>query len=420
MDQSLHNADGHPPKADRHVLVPRLSDLRQAWEQRPRSGTLVTVWAPLRQRAGWLGISFLLCVVVPTLLAALYLIFIAPAEYTTEAKFAVRSSGSKPYMSARLRSGSSGGGHIFGAGQVVSQPQEPFIVANYIRGRTIIEDIGGRDLLYEIYARPDAGSWSRLEQPVSLEQAWDYWNSKVRASIDTLSGIITVNVRAFNADDSLRLSQLIVGRTEKLVNEMSDRIRGDALERATAEVDAAQARLSKARQALLEFRNRESLLDPMLSATSLGTNITALMKERISLENQQATLRGVVAAESPTMRVLTAQVAAIDKQIGSLKERLTSRTEKDAISAQIGDYETLQLEVQFAEKLYEIAQSGYEHARSEQERQHLYLVEVVRPARAELTSHPRVVRDTAAFFAVFLVLWSMVALVVASVRDHLD
>ena len=341
MHQFLGDRGKNLTSAGRRALVPRLAgSLREAWVRRPASGSLVTVWAPLSQRIGWMRISFVLCVLVPTLLTALYLMLIAPREYTTEAKFAVRSAESKPYMSASGRTKSSGSGNIMSAGRDVSQPQEPFIVANYIRGRTIIEDVGGRALLYEIYSRPEIGGWSRLENPVSLEEAWTYWNGKVRATIDTLSGIITVGVRAFDADDSLRLTQLIVERSERLVNEMSDRMRGDAMERAQAEVEAAQeapgpgaagpARISQPREPARSDAERH-LAQRQHHGPDEGAHLDSKISRRRCVASSPL--------NSPTMRVLTAQVAAIEKQIDGLKEKLTSRTQKGALSAQIGDYE---------------------------------------------------------------------------------
>ena len=78
-----------------------------------------------------------------------------------------------------------------------------------------------------------------------------------------------------------------------------------------------------------------------------------------------------------------------------------------------------EIELQFAEKLYSIAQDSYDAARREQEKQQLYLVTVERPNSPEKASYPRIFLDTMTVLIAALVLWSMVALLVASVRDHL-
>src|SRR5262249_23570658 len=126
--------------------------------------------------------------------------------------------------------------------------------------------------------------------------------------------------------------------------------------------------------ALLAFRNQERLIDPSLSAQSLSELITKLTQERLTLENNRAVLRSSVDQNAPTLRVLSAQIAAIDSQIDGLKNQLTNKIPGSSLSSQIAGYENLQIEVQFAEKAYSVAQASYDRARMEQEKQQLYLV----------------------------------------------
>jgi capsule polysaccharide export protein KpsE/RkpR len=63
---------------------------------------------------------------------------------------------------------------------------------------------------------------------------------------------------------------------------------------------------------------------------------------------------------------------------------------------------------------------SYEKAREEQQKQQLYLVTIVRPTLPEEAIYPRRVIGTAIVFAVLLVLWSMIALIVGLIRDHME
>jgi capsule polysaccharide export protein KpsE/RkpR len=73
----------------------------------------------------------------------------------------------------------------------------------------------------------------------------------------------------------------------------------------------------------------------------------------------------------------------------------------------------------FAEKLLELSQASLERARLESEKQQLYLVTVVRPTQPEENKYPRPIVGTLLIFALCLVIWSMISLVVASIRDHM-
>lgn len=367
------------------------------------------------ERVGALRLSFLLCVILPTLIAGFYLSAIASDQYVSEARFSVRR-GTETKMPAVL------GGLSFLTtltANGASTMQDAFIVTDYVRSRTIIEDLGGKDKVAKIYTHPEADWFSRMPADLPLEMVWKYWKRKVTATIDTQSGIVTLEVAAFSPQDALGLARAIVEKSERLVNEISERSRQDALERAQREVTLAQDRVRKARQALLAFRNANSAIDPVASASSLSETIATLTRERIKLENDRASLIGVVAAESPVRRQIDSRIANIDKQIGALQDQMTKEGQGKAFSGQIAGYENLQLETQFAERLYEVSQTAFERARSDQEKKQLYLATIVNPTMPELPLYPRIWLGMFMVMAVCFVLWSMVALLLAAIRDHM-
>jgi capsular polysaccharide transport system permease protein len=369
----------------------------------------------LRARVGVLGYTFILFVVFPTVVCFFYLLFWASEEYVSEARFAVRAANeSRPSVISDALSMLSS----FTGGR--STNQDAFIVADYIRSRTIIEDLGGKQPVHDLYSRPTIDWFSRLPSNEPLEKVWDYWRTKVGAVIDTQSGVLTLRVRAFTPQEAHALAQKIVERSEGLVNEISERSRKDALDRAEAEVQLSLQRLAKIRAALLEFRNQSSTIDPASSAASLSETLTLLMREKLALENNRASLRGMMNEDAPTVRFLSTQIASIERQIESIQAKLTSPGSKTpAISGQLADYEDLQLQSMFAEKVFTISQAGFEKARAEQDKQQLYLVTVVRPSVPEEATYPRPFTGTAIVFALCLVIWSMISLVIASIGDHI-
>ena len=292
-----------------------------------RAGRIVGALAGRRtiaqtvERLGVLRLSFLLCVIVPTLIAGLYLSVMASDQYVSEARFSVRR-GTETKMPPML-SGLSFLTSLTTSG--ASTMQDAFIVTDYVRSRTIIEDLGGKDVIAKINAHPDADWSSRMRSDLPLEKVWKYWKRKVTATIDTQSGIVTLEIATFSPQEAFDLARRIVEKSEKLVNEISERSRNDALERARGEVTLAQERVRKAREELLQFRNANSSIDPVASATSLSETVATLMRERIKLDNDRASLLGVVAAESPIRRQLDARIANIDKQIAALRDQMRKK-----------------------------------------------------------------------------------------------
>jgi capsular polysaccharide transport system permease protein len=366
---------------------------------------------------GLLRLSFLACVLAPTVVALIYVAGFATPQSVSEAKFAVRraSESKMPALPDGLPTALSTLGTM-----TQSTTQDAFIVTDYIRSRTIIEDLGGKQALYALYSKPYADWWSRLSDSLPLEKVWKYWQKQVVPRIDTQSSIITMEVAAYTPREAQHLGELIVARSEALVNEISERSRHDALVRSENEVRLAQDRLRKAQAALLTFRNRNSAIDPIANATSISETIAKLITEKIGLENDRAGLVGVVSTESPVRRQLDAKISDIDSQVKKLRDQLANQQGGDStISHQIAGYQDLQLEVQFAEKLYSVAQAAHDQARTEQEKQQLYLAIVEKPTLPEEAYYPRIIATPAVVFAVCAVLWSMIALLIASIRDHM-
>ena len=338
-------------------------------------------------------------------------------EYVSEAQFTIRTANQN--VSALMTDTQDLTAAIYGGLGSRTTSQEVYIVADYIRSRSIIEDIGGKNVLYKLYSRPDIDWLSRLGRASSLEKAWKYWKHKITPFVDTPSGVITLEVRAYTPADAHKLAKLILAKSEALVNGISERSRHDALMRAESEVKRAEDRLRRAQLALLNFRNQAQSIDPSLSAQSISDTLQKLIQQRLELQGNRDSLQHSVNQNAPTMRVLTAQIETLDKQISTLKNSLTSHGNGNAISGKLATYENLQIEAQFSDKLYSIAQASYEKARQDLEKQQLYLVTIERPSLPQEPTYPKILIFSMTTLAGCFIVWSMLTLMVATVKDHM-
>ena len=366
---------------------------------------------------GALWKSFLLCVILPTFCYLFYGLFIASDEYVAEARLTVRASQEQKQGGGSGLDVSSINSKVTGGGSK-STVQDAFIVVNYIKSRAIIVDLGGREYLEKVYARRDADFFSRLRKGEDIEELWLYWKSKVKANIDTMSGIITLQVQAYTPEDATRIAQSIVDLSEHLVNEISKRSRTDSVERGEAEVRLAQEKLARARQQLLQFRNANVLIDPITKAKSIGEMIGKLKLERLELDNNLQSLSGILTADAPSQRLQRTRLETIDKQIVALQQKLTDTKGDDTVSSQLATFENLELDEKFTERMYTVAQAAYEKARQERERQLLYLIVVVRPTMPESATYPQVPLTTSLVFSSLLVIWGIGALLTAAIKDQ--
>lgn len=383
---------------------------------RPRRSYDEVVEAESKSGGGSLLRSFAIFVVLPTILAFFYLALIETPQFTSESRFVIRAATEPKGMISDAASLIS---KLGVTGGTKSTTQDGFIASEYIRGRTIILDIGGRPYLEQHFSNPEIDWLSRLEREASIEDLWKYWNRHVSVTLDTISGVVTLRVNGFKARDALEINQNIVQLTESLINKVSERTRSDALTRARAEVDASVAKLLASKQKLLEFRNKNVLIDPVSKASSIGEIIAQLTVKRIELEVQISSLASSLAANSPSQKLLVEQMKVIDQQIKEQQSLLAGSAVNPKVSNEISEYEQLKLNEVFDQKLYEISQASYQKARQEAEKQQLFLALVVPPVLPEKALLPKIGVDTFLVFAFCLIMWGIVSLLIASVREHM-
>ncbi|GLI91606.1 capsule polysaccharide export inner-membrane protein CtrB [Methylocystis echinoides] len=306
-----------------------------------------------------------------------------------------------------------------GGGVASHDAQNAYMVLAYIKSRALLEDLGGAAYFERIFSEGDIDAFSRLAPGASLEEIWKYWLGHLSASVENISGVLTVRLDAFRPEHAQRSVQDIVRLSEALVNKVTLRNRADSLARAETEVAGARERLALARQKTLEFRNKNLVIDPGARATSIGELIGKLSMERIDLVNALSTFSSSLATDAPSQRLQRTRLAAVEKQIAELRRKLTDDQGSGAVSEQLANYENLKLDEQFAERLYSIALTAYDSARQDLERQQLYLVTIVPPTLPESATYPRVVANTSLLFFALLGAWAIVALIVASIDDQM-
>ncbi|MBD9653002.1 hypothetical protein IB267_32055 [Ensifer sp. ENS09] len=363
---------------------------------------------------GLLWRSFLCVVFMPSFFVFLYYSLWASDVYVVEAKMVVREA---PGTETKDMSG--GPASLLrkiGVSGAIGSARDSMIIYDYIKSRSLIEDIGGKSVLAEVYSSPSIDWFSRLDIEKDIERIREYFRDQVTVSVDGLSNILTLRVRAYDPHDSLRLSQKIIAASERLINEISRRSRVDAEKLAKAEMEVSLGELASARSQMLEFQQRSGALDPIESAKQITALISDLTSEQLKLESRLATAGNIGVTARPGDTFVRTRVDVLKGQIERLEALLTGNG-KHSVSESLREFELLKLQEEFAEQMYKFSRTSFEDARRRLLSQQLYLLVVVPPALPEAALYPRVVLDTSVFLLGFLVAWGIGSLLVASILD---
>ena len=347
-------------------------------------------------------------VLAPTLLAIAYFYGFAAPQYVSEARFVVRSRADAPQLSfgTMLSAAVGGGGAATG---------EANSVRDFLLSHDAVMRAHERLDLVSMWQREEADILARLrnEDPERLTR---YYNGMVSATFDTSTGVTTLRVRSFRPEDSKALAETLLSLSEHLVNSLSERAREDALRVARSEVAIAEQRVQDSRAALARFREQQQDLDSADTAQAAVQTISAL---EASLTTAQAELRERMAymrPDNPALQVTRNRIEALERQIVAERAR---RTQGDGtLAQQLGTFERLMLEREFADRQLASATASLETARMEAQRQQMYLARVVEPNLAVYPLYPRKLISVGSIFLGLSVAFGIGWLLVAGMREH--
>ncbi|TIX87004.1 capsule biosynthesis protein [Rhizobium sp. P44RR-XXIV] len=332
--------------------------------------------------AKWMRSQLLLIVmvIIPGLLGGIYYGFICADQYISETQFVVRSPNRN---SAGLLSG-----FLQSTGFVRAQ-DDSYIVTQFIKSRAAVDALVEKDGLKEKLSRPEADFLSRY--PLSWSEGngeglFKHYLDIINIRTDTGSGVTTLSVRAFRAEDAQRLASALVQHAEELINRLNDRARADAIRYAQVEVSDSQVRLSNMQKTLTDFRNRESLVDPTKQSTAALDMIARLSDDLAASKTRLAAL-DEQAPQSPQGEALRARVTAMERQISEERAHIVGND--GSMAPRIAQYEQLLLEREMAAKMLTSATVSLENAKIDAQRQQLYLERIADPNLPDHALYPK-------------------------------
>ncbi len=354
----------------------------------------------------------LMCVVLPTLLSVLYYGFVASDVYVSQSLFVVRSP---------ERQTTSPLGMLFkGAGFSRAQ-DDAYVVHDFMMSREALGALEAKLGIKPKFSDASIDLFSRfagIDPDTSFEAFHRYFQKHAEQQIDSLSSITTLTIRAYTAQDAQRINEELLRLSEARVNQLNTRGRQDLIDFARQEVADAQRRAVDASLMLADYRNRKGVIDPERQTAIPLQQIAKLQTELLAAKTQLAQVM-LVAKENPQIPGLRQTVAMLEKEIEVESAKVTGDA-KQSLASKAADYQKLALNKDFADKMLAGALTTLEQARSEAQRQQLYLERISQPSLPDAALEPQRIRSILATFLMGLVVWGVAALMTAAVKEHLD
>lgn len=368
-----------------------------------------------RHRRELLAVSFVMMCVLPCILATIYYSMIASDRFAAGASFVVRGLDSGAQPSDLVSS-------FTGLTSTGSTTSDSYIIRRYLESVDLIRVLQPGLPLIAHYADSSVDPISRFNGDMPIEDFVLYLQRRISTTYDSTTGIVTFEVQGFDPDFTLALADNVLLAVGELVNQLSERARRDSVQFAAREVDRAEERLSEVQQSIREFRSELGSVDPTLNAQLDAELIGTLEVQLSDVQARMETLSASMDADTPLLRQLEQQAAALRSQLVSRRAAIGVQAGEvgTATAEDLAEFEALQLEQTFAQQRYASALSSLENARMDADRQQRYLAVFARPFMPEEAIYPLASRNVILIFLGSLALWAISTLVTYAVRDHLS
>ena len=355
---------------------------------------------------------FLLTVILPTTIAAVYYGLIASNVYTSTSSFLIYSPESPQVTGLNALLQNTGlGGSSAGASSV----------QDYVRSRAALAQLQKSLHIQKVYSSPKIDIFNRfggfLWRPTSQEELYKYYKNMVDDNIDSSSGISSLSVHAYTPRDAKDINQKLLELSQRLINQLNEQANSTTVDFYQRKVKQAEARALNAESALSRYRNQSGVFTP---GPQVALQSQLISKLQDNLLSTQLRLRQMETAtpRNPQIAFLKRTTATLRREIFTQESRITGS--EDSLASKSVQYERLALSKAFADRELSSALASLQQAEVQAQKQQLFLESISPPSQPDASLTPKRARNTAAVFLLGFITWGILSILIAGVREHHD
>ncbi|PNM02613.1 capsule biosynthesis protein [Pasteurella multocida] len=348
-------------------------------------------------------------VILPTCCSIFYFSLWASDIYISQSSFVVRT----PKNQAAL---SSVGALLQSSGFARAQ-DDTYTVQEFMRSRSTLELLEKNIPIRQFYE--DKGDLFSRFNPLNIfseqEAFYQYFSKKLSVNFDSVSGIATLNIRAFDPKEAQQINQELLKQGEYLINRLNERARKDTIMFAELAVSEAEKKVTETSSALSEYRIKNGVFDLQSQSEVQLSLISTLQNELITIQTQLDQVRSI-SPNNPQVQTLLARASSIRKEMQQQVQQVLGG--RNSIVTQTAEYQRLVLNNTLAQQQLGTAITSLQNARSEADRQQLYLEIISYPNEPDLALEPYRLYNILATLFISLILYGITLLLLASIREH--
>jgi capsular polysaccharide transport system permease protein len=356
---------------------------------------------------------FLYVVIIPSTSILIYFSLIASNQYITESKFIIRSPQQQQGGSAAL-------GLLFKGTSFARALDDIYSAQEYIESRNAMMYLDEElDLQrnFSLLTIDPISKFSLFGNRKANESFYKYYKKKVKLSQDSSSSILTLSTYGFDPVISLKMNELLLLKSEEIINKVNDRAKKDIINYSKDELNSARKKAENARARMAKYRSQNNIIDPEKQSI-IQLQLISKIQDQIVIAKSQLSHMIKMSPENPNLISQNQLVISLENEVKNLL--LDTAGGDSSLTSQSPEYLELLSDNIFTEKQLAAALSSYEGAINEANRQQLYLERIVNPNLSDKSTYPERIFSIISYILLLLVVWGISRFMLVAIREHND
>ncbi|AKK99305.1 sugar transporter (plasmid) [Enterobacter asburiae] len=356
-----------------------------------------------------LKLGSFLWVVVCFAIAAFYFCIIVSDRYVSRAELVVKQADQIKMLPDTLSMLGLGG----------SNHEDILLIQDYLKSPDLLDKLDKELGLKAHYQNHEVDYFSRLPDDVSREEFIEYYRQHLSLHLDELSGVLTIELQAFDPAYGQRVVGLMLKESEGFINKLGHQVALEQLAFVEKEVDRAYQRVQTEKAKVLDFQNSHHLISPESTSSARLGVVSQIEAQLAQQQAQLKQLQSYMKETAPAVVSVKTRVEALTEQLAQEQARLTG-VDKDAMNEVTARYMDVQTQATLAADLYKSGLISLEQARVEAYRKLKHLLVVSQPTLAEDAEYPRRLYNLLTTGVLLCLLYGLIVMGIATLREHQD
>ncbi len=342
-------------------------------------------------------------------IAVIYFGFIASDRYVSRAELVVKQADQiKMLPDALSMLGLGGNNH-----------QDVLLIQDYLKSADLLNKLDKELGIKAHYQSHKVDYFSRLPDNVSREEFLKYYREHLTLRMDDISGVLTIELQAFDPAYGQKVVGVMLKESEGFINKLGHQVALEQLAFVEKEVDHAYQRLQAEKTKVLEFQNTHHLISPESTSTARMGVVSQIEGQLAQQQAQLKQLQSYMKTTAPAVVSVQARVDALTEQLAQEQSRLTG-ADKNSMNEVTASYMDVQTQATLAADLYKTGLISLEQARIEAYRKLKHLLVISQPTLAEDAEYPRRLYNLATIGVLLCLLYGLIVMGLATLREHQD